>query len=49
MKVAPAPWSLTGDGFIWLFKFPRDFIKRNGFMAGWRGCFRNVQPIAATT
>jgi hypothetical protein len=36
MIVAPPPWHLTGDGFIWLFRFPRDFIARNGFLAGWQ-------------
>jgi hypothetical protein len=36
MIVAPPPWHLIGDGFIWLFRFPRDFIARNGFLAGWQ-------------
>jgi hypothetical protein len=32
----PPPWHLTGDGYIWLFKFPKDFIERNGFMTDWQ-------------
>lgn len=36
MKVAPPPWHLTGDGFIWLFKFPRAFVERHGCMADWQ-------------
>ncbi|BCX05883.1 MAG: hypothetical protein KatS3mg053_3821 [Candidatus Roseilinea sp.] len=37
--IAPPPWQLTGDGFIWLFRFPRGFVERCGFMAEWqRAC-----------
>lgn len=36
IPIAPPPWSLTGDGIIWLFKFPRVFVERNGFMADWQ-------------
>jgi hypothetical protein len=34
--IAPPPWQLTGDGFIWLFRFSRTFIERCGFMADWQ-------------
>ncbi|MCS6849481.1 MAG: acetoacetate decarboxylase family protein [Anaerolineae bacterium] len=34
--IAPPPWQLTGDGFIWLFRFSRTFIERCGFMAEWQ-------------
>lgn len=30
------PWSLTGDGFIWLFRFPRAFVLEHGFLAPWQ-------------
>ncbi|PJF47380.1 MAG: hypothetical protein D6709_01195 [Chloroflexi bacterium] len=32
----PPPWHLTGDGFIWLFRFSRAFVERDGFMADWQ-------------
>ncbi|MCS7055796.1 MAG: acetoacetate decarboxylase family protein [Thermoflexales bacterium] len=34
--LAPPPWQLTGDGFIWLFRFSRAFVARCGFMADWQ-------------
>ncbi len=34
--IAPPPWQLTGDGFIWLFRFSRAFVEREGFMADWQ-------------
>ena len=36
MTIAPPPWHLTGDAYIWLFKFPRGFVERNGFLADWQ-------------
>ncbi len=40
--IAPPPWQLVGDGFIWLFRFPRDFVERSGFMADWqRACLKD--------
>jgi len=33
---APPPWHLAGDGYIWLFKFPRDFVEHYGFLAEWQ-------------
>lgn len=30
------PWHLTGDGYIWLFKFPRGFVQQSGFLADWQ-------------
>jgi hypothetical protein len=34
---APPPWHLEGDGYIWLFRFPRAFVEREGFLADWQG------------
>lgn len=34
--LAPPPWRLTGDGFIWLFRFSRAFVERCGFLADWQ-------------
>lgn len=34
--IAPPPWQLTGDGFIWLFRFSRAFVEREGVMASWQ-------------
>ncbi|WP_062544993.1 acetoacetate decarboxylase family protein [Rufibacter tibetensis] len=31
--IAPAPWSLTGDGIIWLYTFPKSFNEQYGFLA----------------
>lgn len=31
--VAPPPWSLTGNGYIFLYRFPEVFIRENGFLA----------------
>ena len=36
MYIAPPPWRLTGDSYIWLFKFPRDFVESSGFLADWQ-------------
>ena len=43
IAVAAPPWSLTGDGFIWLFKFSRTFVEQNGFLAEWqRGALKHT-------
>lgn len=34
--IVPPPWQLSGAGFIWLFRFPRAFVERHGFMADWQ-------------
>jgi hypothetical protein len=33
---APAPWRLAGDGYIWIFRFPRAFVEREGFLSDWQ-------------
>ncbi|MDX1994809.1 MAG: acetoacetate decarboxylase family protein [bacterium] len=30
--VAPPPWDLTGSGYIFLYKFPREFVLSQGFV-----------------
>lgn len=30
--LAPAPWTLTGDGYIFLYRFPKKFIEAQGFL-----------------
>jgi Acetoacetate decarboxylase (ADC) len=34
--VAPAPWTLTGNGIILLYRFPRKWIEENGFLADYQ-------------
>ena len=34
--IAPAPWNLTGNGFVMLFHFPAYFNKQFGFMADYQ-------------
>jgi len=34
--IAPAPWELTGNGYILLYRFPKEFIKKSGFLAGYQ-------------
>lgn len=31
--IAPPPWALTGNGYIFLYRFPSQFIAQNGFLA----------------
>ncbi|WP_181306536.1 acetoacetate decarboxylase family protein [Rufibacter sp. XAAS-G3-1] len=31
--IAPAPWSLTGNGIVWLYKIPKAFSYNFGFLA----------------
>jgi len=31
-KKKPAPWELSGDGYIFVFKFSKDFVEKNGFL-----------------
>ena len=32
-KRVPAPWDLTGDGYIILYRFQREFVEQNGFVS----------------
>lgn len=34
--LAPAPWTLTGNGYIFLYRLPKKFIRKNGFMADYQ-------------
>ena len=36
MKIAPAPWNLTGDAYIMVYKFSKDFVKEYGFLADYQ-------------
>lgn len=31
-KIAPAPWHLTGDGYILIYRFPESFVVKHGFL-----------------
>lgn len=33
-KEFPAPWELSGKGYILLFKFPKSFVREQGFIPG---------------
>jgi hypothetical protein len=30
------PWHLTGDGYVWLFRYPPAFVAREGRLAEWQ-------------
>jgi Acetoacetate decarboxylase (ADC) len=34
--IAPAPWTLTGNGIILLYRFSRKWIEENGFLADYQ-------------
>lgn len=34
--IAPPPWNLKGNGYIFLFHFSKDFIQKNGFLADYQ-------------
>lgn len=34
---APAPWTLTGDGYILLYKFPRKFAEAHSYFGDYKG------------
>jgi len=36
LKIAPAPWYLTGDAYIMVYKFSKDFVQENGFLADYQ-------------
>jgi hypothetical protein len=41
--VAPAPWTLTGNGIILLYRFSEKWIKENGFLADYQqDSFRGI-------
>src|SRR6187549_840298 len=47
---APAPWTLTGDGYIFVYKFSQDFVRSQGlippFLQGaYRGGFGAVMLV----
>ncbi len=36
IKIAPAPWNLTGDAYIMVYKFSKEFVKEYSFMADYQ-------------
>jgi hypothetical protein len=34
--IAPAPWNLTGNAYIMVYKFSKDFVKKYGFLADYQ-------------
>ena len=36
IKIAPAPWSLTGDAYIMVYKFSKNFVQEYGFLADYQ-------------
>ncbi len=36
IKIAPAPWNLTGDAYIMVYKFSKDFVGEYGFLADYQ-------------
>lgn len=36
IKIAPAPWNLTGDAYIMVYKFSKDFVKEYGFLTDYQ-------------
>jgi hypothetical protein len=46
-ELIAAPWNLTGNGYIMLFKFPKQFILEHGFLADHfrEGLYGNVGAI----
>jgi hypothetical protein len=37
--LAPAPWTLTGNGYIFLYRLPKKLIQENGFLADYQNVF----------
>ena len=35
-NIAPAPWNLTGDAYIMVYKFSKDFVQEYGFLADYQ-------------
>lgn len=36
IKIAPAPWNLTGDAYIMVYKFSKDFVGECGFLVDYQ-------------
>jgi len=36
VKIAPAPWNLTGDAYIMVYKFSKGFVQEYGFLADYQ-------------
>lgn len=36
IKIAPAPWNLTGDAYIMIYKFSKDFVQEYGSLADYQ-------------
>ncbi|MDZ7898928.1 MAG: hypothetical protein U5N85_13020 [Arcicella sp.] len=36
IKIAPAPWNLTGNAYIMVYKFSKDFVEEHGFLADYQ-------------
>jgi Acetoacetate decarboxylase (ADC) len=36
IKIAPAPWNLTGNAYIMVYKFSKDFVEEYGFLADYQ-------------
>ena len=36
IRIAPAPWNLTGDAYIMVYKFSKDFVQEYGFLADYQ-------------
>jgi len=41
VPLAEPPWTLRGEGYIFLMRFPREFVEAHGFVPeGWREAYR---------
>ena len=36
INIAPAPWNLTGNAYIMVYKFSKDFVKEYGFLTDYQ-------------
>jgi Acetoacetate decarboxylase (ADC) len=36
IQIAPAPWNLTGNAYIMVYKFSKKFVQENGFLADYQ-------------
>ena len=36
IKIAPAPWNLTGNAYVMIYKFSKEFVQENGFLADYQ-------------
>ena len=34
--IAPAPWQLTGNAYIMVYKFSKEFVEEQGFLEDWQ-------------